>query len=402
MGAYMSAPITDKHGEEGENSNFEYGVSCMQGWRIDMEDAHLACLDAEVGEATGVYGVFDGHGGREVANFCSRHLLEVWKGTKGLEEGDVAKSLVEAYLNIDELMKNDSSSAELMELAKKPNRDGTLDSAGDGDNVPVSQAQFKQLLMGIRQGLNKNANGAGGEGGAMADDDAVDTMVEAVTGGGVGGGADTFMYENRASNGGPNAGCTAVVAVIVKDEIVVANAGDSRCVFSRGGQAVAMSRDHKPQDADEAERIHKAGGFVTDGRVNGSLNLSRALGDMEYKQRRDLTPEQHAVTAFPEIFSCKLHKDDEFVILACDGIWDVMTNQEAVTFVRDRIGKKSLKQICEDICDFCLAPDTVGVGKGCDNMTVMVVKLKDPLKSHNAVDHPRKVAVNPVNVTISV
>ena len=59
----------------------------------------------------------------------------------------------------------------------------------------------------------------------------------------------------------------------------MANAGDSRCVLSRGGKAIDLSVDHKPEDAVEKERIDKAGGFVTsDGRVNGNLNLSRAIG----------------------------------------------------------------------------------------------------------------------------
>ena len=399
MGAYMSAPITEKHGEEDENNNFEYGVSSMQGWRIDMEDAHLACLDAMKGGddsvALGIYGVFDGHGGREVALFCQNHMLEVWRSTQGLQEGDIAKSLVQAYLSMDELLMKPASYDELVELAKKPEKDGSFDSSG-GEDQQVSQAQFKQLLMGIRQGLNNKNNGLDGSNDATAqeDSDAVDTMVEAVTGG-AGSGAELRFDNDRQRTAGPSAGCTAVVAVIAKGKLIVANAGDSRCVFSRNGKAVAMSRDHKPQDLDEADRIHRAGGFVTDGRVNGSLNLSRAIGDMEYKQRKDLDPKDHAVTCYPELYSCGLHKDDEFVILACDGIWDVLTNQEAVDFVRERIGKMSLKKICEDICDRCLAPDTAGVGKGCDNMTVMVVKIKDPLKSKDTpLAEPKKVTVS--------
>jgi len=393
----MSAPITEKHGEEGSNDYFEFGVSSMQGWRIDMEDAHLACVDAAASgdSISGFYGVFDGHGGREVAKFCSRHMLEVWRSTKGLKDGKIADSLAEAYLSMDVLMRTESSYQELQELSKKPERDEGLDGddGGDADQMGVSQAQIKELLMGIRQGLNNKNNGlGGGEDGSSGnmDADAIDTVIETVT---RGPGRDEVAARDRA-HAGPTAGCTAVVAVIVKDEIVCANAGDSRCVFSRNGRAVAMSRDHKPNDHDEAMRIHKAGGFVTDGRVNGSLNLSRALGDMEYKQRTDLSPKEHAVTAFPEVFSCKLHKDDDFVILACDGIWDVMTNQEAVDFVRERIGKAPLQQICENICDYCLAPDTAGVGKGCDNMTVMVVKLKDPLvKNSDLFEDPKKVEV---------
>jgi len=82
-----------------------------------------------------------------------------------------------------------------------------------------------------------------------------------------------------------------VVALIARDMLYVANAGDSRCVLCRGGRAMEMSRDHKPDLECEQERIRKAGGEVYDGRVNGNLNLSRSLGDLEYKRDKNLPPE---------------------------------------------------------------------------------------------------------------
>lgn len=78
---------------------------------------------------------------------------------------------------------------------------------------------------------------------------------------------------------GSDSGCTAVVALLKGNKIYVANAGDSRCIVSKGGEVIEMSIDHKPEDKIEFERITKAGGEVTScGRVNGGLNLSRALG----------------------------------------------------------------------------------------------------------------------------
>ena len=78
-------------------------------------------------------------------------------------------------------------------------------------------------------------------------------------------------------------GCTACVALVTPHEIHVANAGDSRCVLARKNQAIEMSTDHKPELPGEKSRIEKAGGFVEENRVKGILNLSRSLGDLEYK-----------------------------------------------------------------------------------------------------------------------
>jgi len=139
-----------------------------------------------------------------------------------------------------------------------------------------------------------------------------------------------------------------------------------------------MSRDHKPTDPEEYVRIKNAGGFVSDGRVNGCLNLSRALGDMEYKKSPKLAPEEYMITANPDIKTMDLQSGDQFLILACDGIWDVLSDQEACDFVNFRLTQNySLLSIAEEMCDFCLAEDADGSGEGCDNMTAMIVMLKD-------------------------
>ena len=82
----------------------------------------------------------------------------------------------------------------------------------------------------------------------------------------------------------------------------------------------------------EKRRIERGGGFVEEGRVNGIIAISRAVGDWEYKNA-GLKPEENMVTAFPEIVIETLRPDHDFMIIACDGIWDCMTSQEAVNFV---------------------------------------------------------------------
>ncbi|KAB5588992.1 Protein phosphatase [Ceratobasidium theobromae] len=187
-------------------------------------------------------------------------------------------------------------------------------------------------------------------------------------------------------------GCTAVAALLTEDKILVANAGDSRSVMSVKGVVKELSFDHKPQNPcayasffasrahfplAETSRITAAGGYVEYNRVNGNLALSRAIGDFEFKQNYAIQPEQQIVTANPDITEHDVTEEDEFIVLACDGIWDCLTSQQVIDCVRRLVAqRKDLGEICEIIMDRCVAPDSdIGAGIGCDNMTIMVVAL---------------------------
>jgi serine/threonine protein phosphatase PrpC len=121
-------------------------------------------------------------------------------------------------------------------------------------------------------------------------------------------------------------GCTACGVLLLGDRLYSANLGDSRAVLCRGVSALALTRDHKPGDPAERQRIQRAGGFVRTvagiDRVMGDLSVSRALGDLEYKP--------HIVSAVPDVVSHVLVDIDAFIIIACDGLWDVLSPQEAV------------------------------------------------------------------------
>ncbi|WFD19090.1 protein-serine/threonine phosphatase [Malassezia caprae] len=184
------------------------------------------------------------------------------------------------------------------------------------------------------------------------------------------------VYANDTS------GCTAVAALIVPQDgaqgrtIYVANAGDSRSVLGLAGEAKAMSFDHKPGNPEEHSRILNAGGFVEFDRVNGNLALSRAIGDFEFKQNGVLPAEKQIVTADPQVISHDWTGEEEFLVLACDGIWDCLSNQQVVDLVRRGVAQgKELDVITEDIIDRCLAPDAEVGGIGCDNMTLLIVAL---------------------------
>lgn len=154
-----------------------------------------------------------------------------------------------------------------------------------------------------------------------------------------------------------------------------ANIGDSRAVASFAGQVDPLSIDHKPTCPDEMNRIVSAGGWVQFNRVNGNLALSRAFGDFVFKRNDKLPATEQIVVAYPDVQTRLLSDDLEFIVLACDGVWDVMTNVEVVEFVRRRIiYKMEPVAICEELITRCLAPDCqMGFGIGCDNMTVILV-----------------------------
>jgi len=309
MGKVLSAPITTKESDDGvaPTKGLAWGVSCMQGWRLDMEDAHFALpslegIDGDGWRETAAFSVMDGHGGKEVAIFCEQHLpAAIARGSSK----DPRSALVTAFHRMDEV---------------------------------------------LRDGATLQAN--------------------------------------------PDwVGCTCVVCLVRPDVIACANAGDSRAVLSRQGRAVPLSEDHKPNLPGERSRIQQAGGQVERSqvgamvqfRVNGNLNLSRSIGDLNYKKNLRLQPHEQMVCSTPDVHTFKREGDDEFIIIACDGIWDVLGSQDAVDFVHERLPQRMksgrpLSGIMEEMLDHCLSPDLSATkGIGGDNMTAMLVVFTNSL-----------------------
>ncbi|GFP97662.1 probable protein phosphatase 2c 25 [Phtheirospermum japonicum] len=162
-------------------------------------------------------------------------------------------------------------------------------------------------------------------------------------------------------------GACCVSALIHKGDLVVSNAGDCRAVMSRGGVAEALTVDHRPSLDGEKERIERLGGYVdcTRGvwRVHGSLAVSRAIGDRHLKKW---------VIAEPATRVIKISPDCEFLILASDGLWDKVTNQEAVDVARSLcvgVDKPETVSACKKLVDLSLTRGSV------DDISVMVVQL---------------------------
>ena len=168
-------------------------------------------------------------------------------------------------------------------------------------------------------------------------------------------------------------GSTAVTVLIKNNTLYCANLGDSRAVASIRGHAAALSFDHKPSKPKERKRIEAAGSFVFEDRVNGSLAIARCFGDFALKKRSNVPAELQPVSCYPDVSIKQITEELEFVVLACDGIWECRTNQQVVDFVRRQIACGiPPEKIVENIMMDCLARD-FSKPVGFDNMTVILV-----------------------------
>jgi len=281
---------------------------------------------------------------------------------------------------LDAEIRSEFKKIEKEERSKKRIAEEEAGANDEYDYVPPARKSRTALSAEERQNRLAESNNENGEGGVVNEEHSEASSSESENSDY----EDIPELESKNANQevcGQDSGCTAVVTLLnhKTKKIITANIGDSRGVLSRAGKAVELSFDHKPEDDIELTRIKKAGGYLTpDGRVKGGLNLSRAFGDHQYKQYRKLPLFEQMVTAKPDFTVHDLTDEDEFMIIACDGIWNSMTSQEAVNYVRDRLRKdEKISEIIKELFDLILAPDTDGDGTGCDNMTCVIVAFKN-------------------------
>ena len=156
-------------------------------------------------------------------------------------------------------------------------------------------------------------------------------------------------------------GSTACIAIHVSNILWIINVGDSRAVLcDKDGNAKQLSFDHKPNVPDEKKRIENLGGKIIydgfDWRIK-SLSLSRAFGDLDCEPY---------VTHNPDIFKYKINDNDKFIIIACDGLWDVLNNQVAVDFVKNLLLKNMHVNYAKELALYAYTKGST------DNITVIV------------------------------
>jgi len=317
---------TDKRTRTGSGgpNNLSFVVSEMQGWRDQMEDSTLSVLKLEEPLSnTSLFGIFDGHGGPMVSKICEQSFpLEICRQASAKLESPLTDNLSTIL---------ESSYTEI---------DAFLQTTGSMKNMRASanNAAMPRFANPAMEGIVRE---------------------------------NLFDF----------IGSTAVIVLIRDKDIYVSNAGDSRAILCRSGVALELSRDHKPESPRERSRIENAGGKVSIvgpcHRVDFGLNLSRALGDFLYKRNADLPASHQKITAVPEIVQETITEDDEFIILGCDGVFELLSNQQVINFVRFRLkAGMDPRLIVESLLDECCSKDPQKtLGRGTDNESCILVLL---------------------------
>ncbi|VDO03291.1 unnamed protein product [Rodentolepis nana] len=307
MGTLLSTPVTDKINETGEGNNLRYGLASMQGWRSSMEDAH--CAITRLPGHLKDWSFFAVFDGHAGALVSEQCAAEL------LNASSLLVIFIEAFFRI-------------------------VDTEEFKNIDPELAPSIEEIREGIREGF-------------LSLDEDMRKLPQIV-------------------NGLDRSGSTAVCVLITPKHLFFVNCGDSRAVLIRDGVVGFATTDHKPTHPNERRRIQKAGGSVVVDRVNGNLAVSRSLGDYSYKTVSNLGPTEQLVSPEPEItvINRDLEKD-QMIVLACDGVWDVMSNDYLCSVVSERMGcMDDLSRICNEVIDYCLYSGSS------DNMSMVLVAFE--------------------------
>ncbi|KAF8973282.1 phosphatase 2C-domain-containing protein [Flammula alnicola] len=372
---------------------FRIGVAEDKGSRRTMEDAHSFIVDFDSIRGQGFFAVFDGHAGKHAAEWCGSHfhefLLDAIHASPNLPIPDILNktfhavdealsrmceesdgkihsgcTVVTAFLRVEDAEGRQSFlSAPSSPTAGSPASGHSVDNSVDGD-VPASSNSLESSIESIRP---KDDREAKGNKKAKKEKPLSTSRIRRALRS-LGGGSSKLASSSVSGSSSPSASTKSTAEGVTitippssaRQVLYSANAGDARGVLCRAGKAVRLTYDHKGSDKQEAKRITDAGGFVMSGRVNGVLAVTRSLGDSSMKE---------FVVGAPYTTETELCEEDEFLILACDGLWDVIGDQSAIELVRDI---EDAQQASMQLLNHALSNHTM------DNVTVVVVKFKHP------------------------
>ncbi|KAB8300177.1 hypothetical protein EYC80_000403 [Monilinia laxa] len=302
----------------------------------------------------GYFAIFDGHAGTFAADWCGKKLHLILEETiRKNPNTPIPELLDQTFTTVDAQLeklplKNSGCTAVTAVLRWEDRIPNPSSATGSTAIAPATAAAIKAA-----------------EETSKSEDSGVDLS------------KSTSQQPNAAANASTGHVHAKLKSTSSRARVLyTANVGDARIVLCRNGKALRLSYDHKGSDENEGKRVANAGGLILNNRVNGVLAVTRALGDAYMK---DL------VTGHPYTTETVIQPDsDEFIILACDGLWDVCSDQEAVDLVRHQ---QDPVAAAKQLVEYALARFST------DNLSCMIVRFNRPLLVATAKDSHAAIGV---------
>ena len=441
----VNQAITDKATYDKTVSNMKIGVCEMQGWRKTMEDAAIVLPNFE--KNSSLFGILDGHGGSIISEFVSVNFKNILIRLDSYKNGNYEKALTETFLIMDELLKNKkvnnfiytthNSKVKQKEIPKNQNNQNDyenivklkfetgvfeydlnkIDLSIGGDDTSTTLYEYKRRNSIIPNNADVLNNiqmediffEKGGKQNAALNTLPLFEDVFNIRK------YDINFNENNSSNKliknesststhsktslanfvANEMGTTANIMLIKNGIIYIANVGDSLSVMYKNKKAYNLNREHQTIIESEKERVLKSGANIIGYRINGMLNLTRAIGDLQFKSNSNLKRHEQSVIAIPEITKIEDTDGIDFIIMGCDGVWDCVKRQLVCDFVDRKIKEnpdKDLSDILKVIFDRCVSPVS-GVLLGTDNMSCMIIQFL-----HNEQKNGDNIIIKKVNI----
>ncbi|CAK7903261.1 hypothetical protein CAAN1_07S06634 [[Candida] anglica] len=294
-----------------EGLSFQVGVAENKNvnYRATMEDVHTYVANFAERLDWGYFAIFDGHAGKQTARWCGNNL-------HSLLEQEIVSEPSEGEVDLRESMCKAFVKADEL-ISKEP-------TGNSGCTAAVAVLRWEEL-----SSTDLKSSSAESSKNLPLDNETSKSF--------------DFVPSNH------------------RRMLYTSNVGDSRIILCRKGQPYRLSYDHKASDRHEIARIRDAGGLIMKNRVNGVLAVTRSLGDSYMKE---------LVIGKPYTTATEIVVDDEFMILACDGLWDVVSDLHAVQFVSKALNDGlTVSQAAKKLCQLAMDNSTT------DNVTIMVVKF---------------------------
>ena len=313
MGEELDKPEKTFSPIDKENIYLKFGFNQVQGWKKTMEDYSIEFLESNEKKFMNIFGIFDGHGGREVPKYLQAHFLEFLNKNKNFLTDKYKEGITETFFELDQKFTTKEAQEELVKYSEefKPEKEKELNEINDlcSPNEKLTKEELEQV---------------------MAFNEVFDPR----------------NIEN--ANIAEFTGATGMIIAVCYKEILIAYAGNSRClILDKDGKIINQTKDHTLLSENEKKRVDLARSFNDDEEEKKKgedeniefLDSTRGFGDLEFKGNEWIEQKDQEISVEPEIVFVP-YNNAKYIIFGSHGMFEGDDNK-----INDEIGKYFFEEI---------------------------------------------------------